>query len=456
MFSHSRPIFSRLVLQPSLTIESIASRQEPLTFPRLLQHSVTLRDLKGHGGFRKKRERERGWSGPSTSSASAVNMEQSQLHRHTEEAHPNSPRRLHLDRNMLHQTLSLFQRFNGDVTLPDGESHRCRDSAEQHSSPEGTDLIEILLRSWPSPALPASLSSSAHRTFGPSTSFGPLNVLSWHTGPPGAPPCHLLKLACALLGAAISLLSSTLAMHNTNANTLTCSAALLKPISQLNMDYSSSCDSLPPLCRSKRFSDEENSVLVREVKARKDVIYGNKGVYTGFNEVREAWDEISHIVSNVEGITRTAAKCRKRFSHIRQRGSQKYAAFRRIMNKPIKTDDTNGFYEDRLEIGLKEEPIEDSSDADEEFEEMEEDSDSETSSTIVQSNSQKSVSPEELPFLETQQSGFNMLEKELLGVRQSISSLNTHLKRVETQLRPIGHIAESLQRIAAAVELLSN
>lgn len=59
------------------------------------------------------------------------------------------------------------------------------------------------------------------------------------------------------------------------------------------------------------------------------------------------------------------------------------------------------------------------------------------------------------PFLELQQSGFNMLKKELSGFRDSVMSLNTRLNHLELALRPVGHIADSLSRIANAVERLT-
>ena len=49
---------------------------------------------------------------------------------------------------------------------------------------------------------------------------------------------------------------------------------------------------------------------------------------------------------------------------------------------------------------------------------------------------------------------FNMLERELGGIRQSGRWVNTHLSRMEMLLRPLGRIADSLGRLTATVEHL--
>ncbi|KAG7461510.1 hypothetical protein JOB18_049530 [Solea senegalensis] len=58
------------------------------------------------------------------------------------------------------------------------------------------------------------------------------------------------------------------------------------------------------------------------------------------------------------------------------------------------------------------------------------------------------VRPEDHLFLQLQQTGFDMLERELSGTRQG---LNAHLDRVAMLLRPLRRIS-SLERIAAAME----
>lgn len=62
--------------------------------------------------------------------------------------------------------------------------------------------------------------------------------------------------------------------------------------------------------------------------------------------------------------------------------------------------------------------------------------------------------PEDHPFLELQRAGFDMLERELGGVRRSVSRVSARLCRVEALLRPLARVAHSLGRLADAVERL--
>lgn len=62
---------------------------------------------------------------------------------------------------------------------------------------------------------------------------------------------------------------------------------------------------------------------------------------------------------------------------------------------------------------------------------------------------------EKHPFLELQKAGFDMLKRELSLFRDSVMSLNTRLNHLEVALRPVGYIADSLSRIASAVERLT-
>ncbi|CAL8286274.1 unnamed protein product [Boreogadus saida] len=64
-------------------------------------------------------------------------------------------------------------------------------------------------------------------------------------------------------------------------------------------------------------------------------------------------------------------------------------------------------------------------------------------------SSASSMRPQDHPFLQLQQTGFNMLERELAGMRRAT---NTRLDRVAMLLRPLGRIASSLDRIATAME----
>lgn len=73
-----------------------------------------------------------------------------------------------------------------------------------------------------------------------------------------------------------------------------------------------------------------------------------------------------------------------------------------------------------------------------------------------QQQHQQQQDDERHPFLELQQAGFDMLQRELSGFRDSVMSLNTRLNHLEVALRPIGHISDSLARIATAVERLTS
>ncbi|CAL8311028.1 unnamed protein product [Gadus morhua 'NCC'] len=64
-------------------------------------------------------------------------------------------------------------------------------------------------------------------------------------------------------------------------------------------------------------------------------------------------------------------------------------------------------------------------------------------------SSASSMRPQDHPFLQLQQTGFDMLERELAGMRRDT---NTRLDRVAMLLRPLGRIASSLDRIATAKE----
>lgn len=243
-------------------------------------------------------------------------------------------------------------------------------------------------------------------------------------------------------------------------------------------------EDLPSITRGERFTAEETNVLVREVRARKQAIYGNSRNPPKVQEVRKAWEETATIVSATSGLSRSALKCRKRHNDVRRRSIQIKKQIDVVKNGQLRTRDrpkpitenaeknnssfpseakTLGF--GGIEVGYQaplEEP-EDEQPSTQELElEMQRDSIEEQpavksgGTTQPRSASVNMVQYEDHPFLDLQQSGFDMLERELLGVRQSISCLNTRLNRIEVLLRPIGHIAASLERIATAVERLTS
>lgn len=253
----------------------------------------------------------------------------------------------------------------------------------------------------------------------------------------------------------------------------------------------------PGIRRGERFTEEETAVLVREVRARKYAIYGRNNIPPKYSEAKKSWEEISEIVSKICGITRTTNQIRKKYNDVRRRSNRKNASFksqttrqreRNVGNAENNTHLTNpsdmsmgfGGLEIGLQAPLKEEPEdqpvllnnetvpEQKAVLEEEpLQEQESDVERDDYSELQVSLQSEATSPprsvcrsmaqpDEHALIDLQQSGFNMLERELVGVRQNISCLNTRLNRIEVLLRPIGHIADSLGRIATAVERLTS
>lgn len=75
-----------------------------------------------------------------------------------------------------------------------------------------------------------------------------------------------------------------------------------------------------PGARLERFTAEETDVLVRTVKSREMILYGDARNPPKLALVKQAWEEIATIVS-AAGNPRTSKHCRKRNSDIRRRGS---------------------------------------------------------------------------------------------------------------------------------------
>ncbi len=83
-----------------------------------------------------------------------------------------------------------------------------------------------------------------------------------------------------------------------------------------------------PGARQERFTAEETDVLVRAVKDREVVLYGDGRNPPKIVSVKQAWEEIATIVSSA-GIPRTSHQCRKRYNDIRRRGKSKLASINR-------------------------------------------------------------------------------------------------------------------------------
>ncbi|XP_048883472.1 uncharacterized protein LOC125750125 isoform X2 [Brienomyrus brachyistius] len=238
-----------------------------------------------------------------------------------------------------------------------------------------------------------------------------------------------------------------------------------------------------PGSRKERFSAEETDLLVHEVKAREQTIYGNSRIPPKLSEVKQAWEEVAVSVSSSSGISRTATQCRKRYNDVRRRGKQKLAAHRKLLLKtgggpPTTTDDLTsaediaastlkaeskeGF--GGLEVGIQAPlaedpeagPIKQEQVVDEEGEEMVEQPSSKSRGETNRPRTRRGniIRQEDHPFLELQQAGFNMLERELGGISRGVRRVNTHLSRTEMLLQPLGRIADNLGRLAGAVERL--
>ncbi|XP_055009062.1 myb-related transcription factor, partner of profilin-like [Boleophthalmus pectinirostris] len=253
-------------------------------------------------------------------------------------------------------------------------------------------------------------------------------------------------------------------------------------------------EDFPRSRRGLRFTDAEVSLLANEVKKRKSIIYGNDNTPPQPHQVRRAWEEIAEIVSSLCGIQRNPDQCRKRYNDIKRRGqpvtpvvprqteravSPPKREMRVVLRKrgrpPKKREKVTKTVCPVPESKKNVEP------QDLEFEvhaPIEEDPDYEPSPkkraavkpvipevvTLPVPPSPRaapslpkprSIATDRHPFLELQQAGFDMLQSELSGLRDSITSLESRMSQMEVLLRPIGHIANSLSRIASAVERLT-
>ncbi|KAK0140397.1 Heterogeneous nuclear ribonucleoprotein U-like protein 1 [Merluccius polli] len=232
--------------------------------------------------------------------------------------------------------------------------------------------------------------------------------------------------------------------------------------------------------KKERFTGEETDQLVCEVKAREQIMYGTSSNPPKISEVKRAWEDIAARVSSASGITRTATQCRKRYNDVRRRGKRKLVARRKQLTKtgvgppPTTSEDLTsamsiaaptltaesieGF--GGLEVGVQDPqagPSWQEQGVDVDGEETVEQPPSRSRGEASRPRGrrrQNSIRQEDHPFLNLQQAGFNMLERELGGIRQSVRQVNTRLSRMEMLLRPLGRIADSLGRLAEAVERL--
>ena len=68
--------------------------------------------------------------------------------------------------------------------------------------------------------------------------------------------------------------------------------------------------------KKERCSGEETDLLVHEVKAHKQTIYGTSRNPPKIPKVKQAWQNVAASVSSV--ITRTATQCCKPYNNVRR------------------------------------------------------------------------------------------------------------------------------------------
>ncbi|XP_026791483.3 uncharacterized protein LOC113539702 [Pangasianodon hypophthalmus] len=254
-------------------------------------------------------------------------------------------------------------------------------------------------------------------------------------------------------------------------------------------------DEIRDRLRQKKFTQEETDLLVREVQKRHN-IYGTRNTPPRSEDVKKAWDEVAKTLnaSSSTGIRRTAVQCRKRFNDVRRRTKQKLAASRRTMqgNGPgggaaggrgrgrggrgASTSDTLSPAEDTtfpeesahgfggFEFGLtasqvdaasgpKSEPVWDEMEQAEAEAEAEAEIEVEVEDSVQPAGRRRRHSQQragDLAFLDVQQGGFDMLQRELGALRRT---MNTRLRRMESRVYPLlASVEDSLRRLANAAE----
>ncbi|KAK0154068.1 hypothetical protein N1851_003840 [Merluccius polli] len=196
--------------------------------------------------------------------------------------------------------------------------------------------------------------------------------------------------------------------------------------------------------KKEQFSGEETDLLMREVKTRKQTIYRASRNPPKIPEVKQAWEDVAVSMSSSSGITRTAAQCHECYD-VRRRGKQKLAAHRKQLTEtgggpPLTTTEDLTSTEDIAASTLTAESIEG-------FGGLEVGVHGNAIIAIHQvSRRQNTFRQEDHPFLDLQQAGFNMLERELGGIRQSVQWVNPHLSHMEMLQRLLGRIVDSLGR----------
>ncbi|KAJ8353917.1 hypothetical protein SKAU_G00214840 [Synaphobranchus kaupii] len=212
-----------------------------------------------------------------------------------------------------------------------------------------------------------------------------------------------------------------------------------------------------------------------EVKVREQQIYGSRRVPPKLLEVKQAWDEVAVSISSFSGITRSAAQCRKRYNDVRRRGKRKLAAHRSqhsltgggpptasedltpaedIAASTLSAESIEGF--GGVQVGVQAllaDPEAGPSTPEQGVGPVVKGAETEEPATLrstgetsrPRSQRGNTTQQEDHPFLELQQAGFHMLERELGAVRRSIG---------QVLLQPLARFADNLGRLADAVERL--
>ncbi|XP_061688598.1 myb-related transcription factor, partner of profilin [Syngnathoides biaculeatus] len=244
--------------------------------------------------------------------------------------------------------------------------------------------------------------------------------------------------------------------------------------------------------RQPNFSQEETDLLIREVEARKERLYGTASRAPRPDEVKLAWKEITSILNESNhGLLRTAAQYKKRFNDVRRRAKNKLCCIRKEQQQgtrggaaataclspleelvaSIPTVSREGF--GGVEVGVSGQPVgkkdgffepapsaESRAPAAEEADEPKDDAGVDGSGEELADGSgdapdrrpsgrRRGRERGDRPFLDLQRGGFEMLEREL-------STLNSHLRSLQSGVLPLlASIDGSLRRIADAAERLA-
>ncbi|KAJ8286842.1 hypothetical protein GJAV_G00043910 [Gymnothorax javanicus] len=252
--------------------------------------------------------------------------------------------------------------------------------------------------------------------------------------------------------------------------------------------------------RLERFSQKQLDVLFKEVKARQKKLFGTATQSPCVHEVRTAWEEISLAVSAVSpGSKKTSVQCRKRINDLRRRGRQKFTEIWNgigstegsspavSLSAPVEASNARTLKmetmehleqtgSDRPAVRM---PVPEPPAQQEEMGRRIEETEVEIESGHVSPPLPQELRIEEArarrapwrqrvwrrgrwqgqwqgqqrPLLQLLSSGFRTLRRELAAVKQSISSLDSSLQRMDSHTHPLMRsVSSSLARIADTMD----